>query len=183
MNNNIKNRIDTAKLQLDIYTRVIPIIKANQDKPVTKRLASTIEKELAPFYVAYNPDKYSNREITISGNSLKYDDAITFSFTKPLQYGDCSKIKTEAESIAEVLSQSEARRDYIAKEITALELELKHWDSIKADYLLMIEKQATMLKAFREKYATLENIHSEPQMSYTTRQELENLSQFITSLY
>lgn len=180
---NIKNRIDTATKQLEIYTRVIPIIKANQNKQVTKRLATIIEKELAPFYTAYNPDKYLSREITISGNGLKYDDAITFSFTKPLQYGSCSTIKTEAESIAEALNLAEARKDYITKEITALELELKHWDSIKADYLLMIEKQATMLQAFREKYATLENIHSEPQMSYTTRQELENLAQFITSLY
>ena len=180
---NIKKEITKTYLHLEIYNKVIPIIKNNQDKPVTKRFATIIEKELAPYYVSYNPDQYGSRVITLSGNGLKYDDAVSFSFAKPLQYGNCSTIKTEAESIVDALQQAEARRDYIKKDITALKLELSQWDAIKADYLLMIEKQAEMLKAFRAKYATLENTHSEPQLSYTTRHELEETAQFITSLY
>ena len=106
----IKERIETYKIQVSIFEKVIPIINEFKDKKITKRIATKIQNELKDYNVYYDT-QYSMFNINIYLTKNYNDNKVRYLLGhKPF---DNTEAILKQDKINDLIRQNEVTKEYI----------------------------------------------------------------------
>ena len=154
---------------------VIPVLEAERTKSPTKHLATKIEKALndSTMHVVWNPDKYGSKEISIYGGILKYEDALTISFSK--NWGTGWRLATEQAVVDDVIELTKKWRENGEFGLKQLRAELTKFSEMAKEYKQIHLAYKEACQIFKKRHGTLESF-GEKNISYTARRALEEVT-------
>jgi hypothetical protein len=168
----IENEIEMYNEKLRLLTLILPVLKSEKDKTVTKRLATKLQKALdetdTEVHVIYYPDSYGSKEIKIYGAVLKYDYSIDIRFSP---YGDIFVCKSEKESIQKEIDSIEKQLEYIPDYLLQLEKEKDNFSMLCNEWATIHETFEKAIRDFHEKNGRMGVV--EKSITYVTRKAIE----------
>jgi len=173
----IQKRLEQTHEQIRLYELIIPVLEAEKEKSITKRLATKLQKAIEPedkiTHVLYYPDKYGSKEVHIYNHSiLGYDEGITLRYG---DWGDCYVAKSEQDTIDKELDSCIKRLENLKNYVPVLEYELKNFKAMAKDYVSIANDYKKACKAFVKKWGKNEG-YCGHNISYVTKRELETFT-------
>lgn len=167
--NKILLAIIRQKHSAEIYSAIIPVIESFIDKPVSKRIATAIQKVIPAYRVHYDGNVHGWRRVSISGGAFDWENRITIDFTDPQPY---YVVKTEKESIQKTIDMLKAWHENAIISVETMTKEREQFADMVRDYVILQENYDKARQAFNKQYGTTSKFGTY-ELSYTAREAVE----------